>query len=164
MKRVLMVEDTPEFQEALAGLLDQMNQSWQVFSFINGQSTLEFVRQSTTPMDLVLVDLGLPDISGCELIREIHEIWPNVPIVVISVFTDSEKVLNAIRAGAIGYLVKSNPDAIAQGIQKVLAGEFPISPLVARHLRLSSSIHRQPQAKPPKSTPKTTNVAYTPPK
>ncbi len=134
MKRVLIVEDTPEFQEALAGLLDQMNQSWQVFSFINGQSTLEFVKQSTTPMDLVLVDLGLPDISGCELIREIHEILPNVPIVVISVFTNSEKVLNAIRAGAIGYLVKSDPDAIAQGIEKVLAGEFPISPLVARHL------------------------------
>lgn len=134
MKRILMVEDTPEFQEALAGLLGQMNQSWQVFGFVNGQSALDFVRQGNISVDLALVDLGLPDMSGTELIEQIHQAWPNVPIAVISVFTNSEKVLNATRAGAIGYLVKSDPDAIAQGIEKVLAGEFPISPVVARHL------------------------------
>jgi len=134
MKRVLIVEDTPEFQDALADLLGEMNQPWQVFGFINGQSTLDFIDQGARPVDLALVDLGLPDMSGVDLIEKIHEIWPEVPIVVISVFTNSEKVLNAIRAGAIGYLVKSDPDAIAQGIEQVLAGEFPISPLVARHL------------------------------
>lgn len=134
MKRVLIVEDTPEFQDALADLLSQMKQPWQVFGFVNGQSTLEFVDQGARPVDLALVDLGLPDMSGVDLIEKIHEIWPEVPIVVISVFTNSEKVLNAIRAGAIGYLVKSDPDAIAKGIEQVLAGEFPISPLVARHL------------------------------
>ena len=134
MKRVLIIEDTPEFQDALADLLAQMQQSWQVFSCVNGQSTLEFLDQGARPVDLVLVDLGLPDMSGVELIEKIHAIWPEVPIVVISVFTNSEKVLNAIRAGAIGYLVKSDPEAIAEGIGQVLAGEFPISPLVARHL------------------------------
>lgn len=134
MKRVLIIEDTPEFQDALADLLAQMQQSWQVFGCVNAQSTLEFLGQGARPMDLVLVDLGLPDMSGVELIKKIHAIWPEAPIVVISVFTNSDKVLNAIRAGAIGYLVKSDPEAIAKGIEQVLAGEFPISPLVARHL------------------------------
>ncbi|MDR9453997.1 MAG: response regulator transcription factor [Wenzhouxiangella sp.] len=134
MKRVLIVEDAPEFQDALADLLKKMAQPWEIFGFLDGQSTLEFINDCDAPLDLVLVDLGLPDMSGVELISRIYQAWPEVPIVVISVFTNSEKVLTAIRAGAIGYLVKSDPDAIVKGIEQVLAGEFPISPLVARHL------------------------------
>ncbi len=134
MKRVLIVEDTPEFQEALADLLSQMDHSWQIFSFVSGQAASEFLSHSNTPVDLALIDLGLPDMPGADLIAHIHEKWPDVPIVVISVFTNSEKVLDAIRAGAIGYLVKSDSQAISRGIEQVLAGEFPISPMVARHL------------------------------
>lgn len=134
MKRVLIVEDTPEFQEALADLLGQMGHSWQIFSFVSGLAASDFLSQSTTPVDLALIDLGLPDMPGAELIAEIHQKWPEVSIVVISVFTNAEKVLTAIRAGAIGYLVKSDSEAIKQGIEQVLAGEFPISPMVARHL------------------------------
>lgn len=134
MKRVLIVEDTPEFQDALAGLLGQLAHSWQIYSFVSGKAASEFLDQSSTPVDLALVDLGLPDMPGRELIAQIHQKWPDVPIVVISVFTNAEKVLNAIRAGAIGYLVKSDSEAIKRGIEQVLAGEFPISPMVARHL------------------------------
>jgi len=134
VKRVLIVEDTVAFQEALSGLLNEMQEPWQIFSFLNGENAMEFVQHAKTEVDLALVDLGLPDMAGADLIAEIHSKWPEVPIVVISVFTNAGKVLPAIRAGAIGYLLKSDLGSIKRGVEQALAGEFPISPLVARHL------------------------------
>lgn len=150
VKRVLIVEDTPEFQDALAELLGSMTHSWQVYSFVTGQAALNYVKETKMPVDLALVDLGLPDMTGAHLIGEIHDKWPEVPIVVISVFTNAEKVFEAIRAGAIGYLVKSDAQAIKRGIDQVMAGEFPISPMVARHLikLVAESTNSRPSAPP----------------
>lgn len=90
---------------------------------------------------LPLIDLGLPDVSGLEVIRMLHQRLPAVPILVISVIAAEPSLFAAIRAGACGYLLKDDSSAsIAHGINDVLNGRFPISPSLARYLfRLAGS-------------------------
>lgn len=79
--------------------------------------------------DVILIDLGLPDGSGLDLIREISSHSPSVRILVITVFDDEQTVISAIRAGATGYLLKNTqPQQVAESVQMVLDGGSPISP------------------------------------
>lgn len=92
------------------------------------------VPQAKAP-SIVLLDLGLPDASGLELIPEVRDHWPDTKVLVLSVMTDERNVVEAIRRGADGYVVKDgNSHAISESIQAALAGQAPISPAVARYL------------------------------
>ncbi len=85
--------------------------------------------------EVLLTDLGLPDGTGIELIREARQRWPGVLPLVITVFGDEGHVVAALEAGALGYLLKDGrPDYIAASILEMLAGGSPISPSIARHL------------------------------
>ena len=85
--------------------------------------------------DVLLVDLQLPDGSGIDLISEQSSRNPALPILVISVFGDEERVVNAISAGAQGYLLKDDEeDTIVDAVDHLLRGESPISPSIAAHL------------------------------
>lgn len=82
--------------------------------------------------DVMLVDLGLPDGSGLELIDEISRNAPATRTLVITVFGDEHAVISAIRAGATGYLLKNTPpQQIAESVLMVLEGGSPISPAAA---------------------------------
>lgn len=84
---------------------------------------------------LALVDLGLPDGSGIDLIRRIHEQNPAVPILVISAWSTQEAILAALRAGATGYVLKERDDLeVALALRSVLRDGAPIDPLLARRI------------------------------
>jgi len=84
---------------------------------------------------VLLVDLGLPDGSGIELITEARRTSPGTLAMVITVFGDESHVVAAIEAGAMGYLLKDeSPEHIGRSILEILAGGSPISPPIARHL------------------------------
>lgn len=84
---------------------------------------------------VLLVDLGLPDGSGIDLIREARRASPDTLAMVITVFGDESHVVAAIEAGAMGYLLKDeSPEHIGRSILEILAGGSPISPPIARHL------------------------------
>lgn len=84
---------------------------------------------------VVLVDLGLPDMNGFELIREIRQQNRHIDVLVVSVFGSEFHLLHAIEAGATGYLLKDAKDVeFVSAIRSVHAGESPISPSLARHL------------------------------
>jgi DNA-binding NarL/FixJ family response regulator len=84
---------------------------------------------------VLLVDLGLPDGSGIDLIREARRTNPEALAMVITVFGDESHVVAAIEAGAMGYLLKDqSPEQIGDSILEILAGGSPISPPIARHL------------------------------
>ena len=84
---------------------------------------------------VLLVDLGLPDGDGLDIIRETARRWPTVLIMVITVFGDELKVVSSIKAGATGYLLKDDAAVgIGVAIRQMLAGGSPISPAIARHL------------------------------
>ena len=85
--------------------------------------------------DLLLVDLGLPDGSGLDLMRDVRQRWTNCDMLVVSMFGDEENVLASIEAGAVGYVHKDDDAAdIADTLIAVKKGASPISPMIARHL------------------------------
>ena len=85
--------------------------------------------------DLLLVDLGLPDGSRLDLMREVHQRWPACDMLVVSMFGDEHNVLASIEAGAVGYVHKDDEATdIAETLLAVKRGASPISPMIARHL------------------------------
>jgi DNA-binding NarL/FixJ family response regulator len=85
--------------------------------------------------DVLLVDIGLPDASGLTVVRAARERCPQAEVMVVSVFGDERTLVEALRAGASGYLLKdSAAQDFVQAIHDVRAGHAPISPSLARHL------------------------------
>ena len=83
--------------------------------------------------DLILMDLGLPVMGGVEGMRRLTELAPDLAVLVLTVFADKEKVLEALDAGAAGYLLKTaKPREIVRGVQAVFTGGAPLSPAVAK--------------------------------
>jgi DNA-binding NarL/FixJ family response regulator len=102
-------------------------------------------------MDVLLVDLGLPDGSGLDVIRASRTQWPSCAVLVSTIFGDDEHVLRSIEAGAMGYLLKdSGATELTQEIRNIHAGGSPISPMVARKIlsRAAASLPEAPAAQP----------------
>jgi DNA-binding NarL/FixJ family response regulator len=123
--------------------------------------------------DLLLVDLGLPDGSGLQLMRTVRQRWPQCDMLVVSMFGDEANVLASIEAGAVGYVHKDDePADIADTLLAVKHGASPISPMIARHLlrrmqpsspvALRTAAHVD-EAEPPLATPALTTPAMTQP-
>ena len=148
---VLLVEDNPTFRTQITGALARVADSGAVAGDLRistaatGAEALDFVAQGEGPYNLALVDIGLPDISGIEVIRRIRSVMADTPILVISVINAEQTLLEAIRAGASGYLLKDDAEEfIAHAIIDVLRGNYPISPALARSLfRLAGAPDRQ---------------------
>jgi DNA-binding NarL/FixJ family response regulator len=135
MWQILIVEDDPStraFFERCIELSPQM-QVWAVAESV-GAARRSMDDAADAP-DVMLVDLGLPDGSGLEVLRQARVAWPRCESLVISMFGDDANVLASIEAGALGYIHKdSTPDDIAQTILDLKAGASPISPMIARRL------------------------------
>jgi len=132
--KVLVVEDCGVFQKQIELALHLLGDT-EAISCSTGAEALAFIDREAGSIDLALVDIGLPDISGIEIIRELRRCRSDLPIMVISVIKTEHILLEAIRAGAHGYIVKDETrEAIAQAISDVMRGNYPISPSLARSL------------------------------
>lgn len=103
-------------------------------------------------VDVLLVDLQLPDGNATGLINDHTNARPDVPVLVISVFGDEQRVIGAIEAGARGYLLKDDSgEELVESIQRVRNGESPISPAIARHLiqRFQPAVAKMPETESP---------------
>ncbi len=101
------------------------------------------------PADVLVVDLGLPDGSGIDVIRAALNAWPDCGVMVSTVFGDEAHVMTSIEAGAAGYLLKdSDPKNMMDEIRSLNAGGSPISPLIARKvlMRFRQSTPPRPSA------------------
>src|SRR5260221_5988970 len=149
MARVEIVEDDADFRERFAAILAK-DPSFEVVASVGtggeGMALLELRKP-----DVLLIDLGLPDISGIEVIRHATQILPNCECMVVTVFGDEEHVLASIEAGAAGYLLKdASEENFLSGIRELINGGSPIRPLIT--LRLLRRFHAQPDASPPPAT------------
>ncbi len=96
-------------------------------------------------VDVLLADLGLPEMSGVSLISTLHSRHPSLSILVYTVHEDSASVIEAIRAGACGYLVKgSPPETLLASIREVFAGGSPMTPKIARYVLSQLQLATEP--------------------
>jgi DNA-binding NarL/FixJ family response regulator len=133
MLRIVLVEDDPRFRqrfsEAIAG-----ERSMRIVAERSTVAGAVACLETVEP-DVLLVDLGLPDGSGIEVIRRAAVRHPACDVVVITVFGDQDNVLASIEAGASGYLLKDDVrENYAERIHELRAGGSPISPIIARQL------------------------------
>ncbi|WXL26024.1 response regulator transcription factor [Ectopseudomonas mendocina] len=131
---VLVVEDDSLMRQRLDRVLVELGYGSEAVSYA---STLAQAREyiSAHPLAMALVDLGLPDGNGIELIAELRAQNPDVWILVISAWTTEECILGALRAGATGYVLKERDDLeVSLSIRSVLRGGAPIDPFIARRI------------------------------
>lgn len=130
----LVLEDLPEVADWLAALLRERFPGIEVrlaASLAQAHRQLD----GMPPPQLALVDLGLPDGNGAELIRWLAQQRPACTIVVTTLFGDDAHVFPALRAGAHGYLLKDQPrEKLATALDGILRGEPPLSPAIAQRL------------------------------
>ena len=125
---LLLVEDDVATRSTIHLIL--AGAGYSVEPHVRGQSALRAF-EAAEP-ELVLLDLGLPDVDGVELVRAMRARRPEVPVVVLSVVTSEERILEALRAGALGYLFKEDLGRLLPALSEALAGGVPMSPSVAR--------------------------------
>ena len=132
---VLIVEDNPQFLFHLSDAVRGMGNEWRIQSAETASHAISLLEDGGQPYRLALVDIGLPDRSGVDVIRTLSVTQPDVPVLVVSVISTEETVLAAIRAGARGYLLKDDSaSTIRDAIAQVLNDQYPISPALARFL------------------------------
>lgn len=131
--RLLIVEDEPEWRDIFSNIIEQADDI--VVTGIAGSLQEARTRASRQMFDCALVDLGLPDGSGLDFVAEFAQEQPDANIAVCTVFEDERSVLQAIRAGASGYILKQDVATdLLRLIAQMQAGGAPLSPRIARHI------------------------------
>jgi DNA-binding NarL/FixJ family response regulator len=155
--RVAIVEDRREIRESLTLLLGSTPGFQVSHSFASMEAALPAITPGTT--DIVLVDLGLPGMSGIEGIRILKNRHPSLPTMVLTVYDDDARIFEALCAGASGYLLKKTPQArVLEGIREVLEGGAPMSPEVARRVIALFRTVRPPERVDYELTPHETRI------
>ena len=131
--RVVVIEDQRELRNGLQTLLNFTPTFTCVKSFGAMDEALRNIESDTA--DLILTDIGLPRLNGIEGTRILRGKFPELPIVVLTVHEEDDKIFQALCAGANGYLLKNTPAAkIIEALKEVLDGGAPMSPNVARRV------------------------------
>lgn len=130
---VAVVEDDPVFCSALARAFSEVDDI--KLSAVAGTRTEGLALLQGPPTDVLLVDLGLPDGSGIDVIRAATRLWPSCSVMVSTNFGDETHVIRSIESGAAGYLLKdSSLTRIVDEIRSLASGGSPISPIIARQV------------------------------
>lgn len=131
--RVFVVEDQTKILKNQLRLLEGHQDIEIIGTALSGEAALEEVPKVMP--DVLLLDLGLPRMSGIDVTRAVKASYPKVEILIFTIFDEEDKVLEAVKAGASGYLLKGAPvDKIIEAIKEVRAGGTVIQPNLARRL------------------------------
>jgi len=130
MIRVAVVDDHHVVRAGLEQLLASVSDMEFAGAARDGREGIELV--AATRPDVALMDLSMPELDGIEATRRIRTAAPGVRVVVLTSFSDRSRILDAIDAGAIGYLLKdAEPDELLRGIRAAARGESPLDPKAA---------------------------------
>ncbi len=133
--RLFIVEDQPAILKAQIKLLSSFENIELIGSAMSGEDAIAQLMTMTKAPHVVLCDLGLPNMSGIEVTKKIKDLNHHIEVLIFTVFEDEEKVLNAIQAGASGYLLKgAEAHKIHEAIVDVFNGGTVIQPSLARRL------------------------------
>ena len=134
MKNIALIEDDIELKELLEKYLNFQDDFNVVLSVVSAEDFFEEFKQ-IEKIDILIMDIGLPGISGIDALPKIKQHLPHTEIIMLTVHDDSEKVFQSLRRGASGYLLKNTPlDKIKESIEQIFAGGSPMSPNIARKI------------------------------
>jgi NarL family two-component system response regulator LiaR len=153
--RVLIVDDHTIVRKGISALLAEIEGFEVVGEAGDGQAAV--AQAESLHPDVILMDLAMPKMDGIEAIRQIKARQPESHILVMTSFAADDKVFPAIKAGALGYLLKeSAPEDLVQAIRQIHRGESSLHPAIARKVLQEIS---QPADRPPTPNPLTEREA-----
>ncbi len=138
MIRLLVAEDHGVVRDGLIRLLSSLPDIEVVGSAADGAEAIRMADEHRP--DVVLMDLRMPGMDGSEATRRLLENDPQAQVVILTSFSERDEILNALDAGAIGYLLKdAEPDELIRGVRAAARGDSPLAPKAARTLLTSRS-------------------------
>ncbi|HSE41943.1 MAG TPA: response regulator transcription factor [Acidobacteriota bacterium] len=131
--KIIIIEDNNQIRQGLSALINGTTGFQCNLSYASMEEALPHV--SPHAADLVLVDIGLPGMSGIDGIRVLKKRFPDLLYLVLSVYDDDDRIFRALCAGASGYLLKKTPPAkLLESLRDAASGGAPMSPEVARRV------------------------------
>jgi len=132
---VIIIEDNELLRDTLKEAINKSSNINCKNAFGSGEAALELIEIEELVPDIFLLDIGLPGLSGIELIPELKKLSPSSKIIIITVHDDDENVFNAICAGASGYLLKDlSAEQIVSSINEVMNGGAPMNSHIAKNV------------------------------
>ncbi|MBB5353571.1 DNA-binding NarL/FixJ family response regulator [Haloferula luteola] len=130
MTRIAIVEDNPTIRESLAELVNSISGCQCIASFETGEDAEAKIPELSP--DLVMMDINLPGMDGIECTARIKNLQPEARVLILTIYEDGEKIFDALKAGASGYILKrSSPSDIVRAIEEMLDGGAPMTPVIA---------------------------------
>ena len=145
MDHILLLEDLPQIRAWIRGLVLQVFPQAQISEAAHVHDALALV--GAVRFELALVDLGLPDGSGVDVVAALRESQPEAQSVVVTIHDDDEHLFPALQAGAFGYVLKEQPrEHFIDQLSRISQGEPPLSPSIARRVIAYFAAQARPQA------------------
>ena len=155
---ILLLEDLPEIRQWLKGVVMQVFPQALISESARVHDALEQI--TAVRFDLALIDLGLPDGSGVDVVEALRDSQPDAQSVVVTIHDDDDHLFPALQAGAFGYVLKEQSrELLAEQLQRITQGEPPLSPSIAR--RVIAYFASQARAQPAESQPLLPSVSLT---
>jgi DNA-binding NarL/FixJ family response regulator len=133
MKNILLLEDLPEIRAWLITLVRRVFPDSTISEAARVHDALQLVQ--AVKFDLALIDLGLPDGSGVDVVARLRDLQPEAQSVVVTIHDDDDHLFPALQAGAYGYILKEQArELIVEQLQRISQGEPPLSPSIARRV------------------------------
>lgn len=146
-RTLAIVEDDADLRETLAELVRTADGWRMTASFPNAEKALPALTEE--PADLVLMDIQLPGMSGIECVARLRESRPEIKALMLTVYDQSERVFEALSAGASGYLLKRDiPHRLLESLDEAFQGGSPFSSAIARHMLDHFLSHKPRPAEP----------------
>jgi DNA-binding NarL/FixJ family response regulator len=139
--KILAVDDHPLIRDALRQVLKVLDPELNLISAATAQETMQ-AAQTHDDLNLVLLDLSLPDANGFEVLQRLREQHPGLPVVVLSATDDAASVMRALDDGAMGYIPKTSSNEVLLGALRLVLGGGVYLP--AEVLRQSTASHPHP--------------------
>lgn len=128
---IAIVDDDEEIRRSICWIINQSPKFYCSATWKNCGEALKNIESD--PPNVILMDIGLPDKSGIECVREIKDLFPGIQILMLTVYSDEEKIFHSIRAGAVGYILKNiSSEKLLEAIWDANNGGAPMSGEIAR--------------------------------